>query len=256
MADMTGKEQVKIIEDLSLNAWPSHQLQVYDSWLLRFSYFYTHRTNCVEQIGASLLPLSEKLPYVEHMYREWGTPCIYKISPLLPPDFERALAARGYQTEHVTHNFLLPHVAAFRGDVGLPAVETHPFIPDAWVEALFRLKGTTNIMHKQVVPSMYRAIPKETLSVCVRDSGRVVGTGLGIFDRDYVGVYAIHVHPAYRRRHLARAIVTAILTEAQKRGVSHAYLQVVEGNTPAIHLYNTLGFEYLYTDSFRVKQLY
>lgn len=45
--------QIKTIEDLSLNAWPSHQIQIYDGWLLRFSYFYTHRTNCVEQIGAS-----------------------------------------------------------------------------------------------------------------------------------------------------------------------------------------------------------
>ncbi len=53
---------IKTIEDLSLNAWPSHQIQVYDGWLLRFSYFYTHRTNSVEQIGASLLPLSKKSP--------------------------------------------------------------------------------------------------------------------------------------------------------------------------------------------------
>ena len=47
---------IKTIEDLSLNAWPSHQMQVYDGWLLRFSYFYTHRTNSVEQIGPSILP--------------------------------------------------------------------------------------------------------------------------------------------------------------------------------------------------------
>lgn len=38
-------QDIKTIEDLSLNAWPSHQMQVYDGWILRFSYFYTHRTN-------------------------------------------------------------------------------------------------------------------------------------------------------------------------------------------------------------------
>ena len=42
---------IKTIEDLSLNAWPSHQIELYDGWILRFSYFYTHRTNSVEQIG-------------------------------------------------------------------------------------------------------------------------------------------------------------------------------------------------------------
>ena len=38
------KREIKLIEDLSLNAWPSHQIQFYDGWVLRFSYFYTHRT--------------------------------------------------------------------------------------------------------------------------------------------------------------------------------------------------------------------
>ena len=33
---------IKTIEDLSLNAWPSHQIELYDGWILRFSYFYTH----------------------------------------------------------------------------------------------------------------------------------------------------------------------------------------------------------------------
>lgn len=48
------KREIKLIEDLSLNAWPSHQIQFYDGWVLRFSYFYTHRTNSVEQLGPSL----------------------------------------------------------------------------------------------------------------------------------------------------------------------------------------------------------
>ena len=44
---------IKTIEDLSLNAWPSHQIELYDGWILRFSYFYTHRTNSVEQFDDS-----------------------------------------------------------------------------------------------------------------------------------------------------------------------------------------------------------
>ena len=75
---------IKTIEDLSLNAWPSHQIQIYDGWLLRFSYFYTHRTNCVEQIGASTLPLEEKVPY-----------CEGHIPPGERPAFSRSLPLRG-----------------------------------------------------------------------------------------------------------------------------------------------------------------
>ena len=54
---------IKTIEDLSLNAWPSHQIELYDGWILRFSYFYTHRTNSVEQIGPSTIPVEEKVQY-------------------------------------------------------------------------------------------------------------------------------------------------------------------------------------------------
>ena len=55
-------ENIKKIEDMSLNAWPSHKMELYDGWILRFSYFYTHRTNSVEQFGNSMLPWREKSP--------------------------------------------------------------------------------------------------------------------------------------------------------------------------------------------------
>ena len=47
------EKAIKKIEDMSLNAWPSHKMELYDGWILRFSYFYTHRTNSVEQFGNS-----------------------------------------------------------------------------------------------------------------------------------------------------------------------------------------------------------
>jgi len=37
---------IKQIEDMSLNAWPSHKMELYDGWILRFSYFYTHSQQC------------------------------------------------------------------------------------------------------------------------------------------------------------------------------------------------------------------
>lgn len=274
--------RIKKIEDLSLNAWPSHQIEYYDGWLLRFSYFYTHRTNCVEQLGPSTIPADEKIRHVEDTYRRWGTPSIFKISPLVDPAFDELLASRHYQIEHSNDNMILdfdnddiPAAAGinsgFAADTAVdtlqsvndsaPArklhdglrLETGMFIPPAWIEALFALKGTTNVMHRQVVPSMYQAIPKETICVDIRDRDkRIIGTGLGILDRDYVGVYAIHVHPDFRRKHLGKIIVSTILSEGRRRGACHAYLQVVCGNEPAASLYRSLGFHRLYTDYFRV----
>ena len=108
-------------------------------------------------------------------------------------------------------------------------------------------------MHRAVVPSMYRAIPKETLCIQVRDGKRFIGTGLGILDRNFVGVYAIHVHPDYRRKGIARQIVSMILEEAAHRGITGAYLQVVSDNEPAKNLYRGLGFREFYEYWFRVR---
>ena len=108
-------------------------------------------------------------------------------------------------------------------------------------------------MHLQVVPSMYAAIPKDTICACIRENGTIIATGLGVLDRDYVGLYAIHVQPDHRKKGYARQICTAILSEAAKRGAKYSYLQVVDGNEAALNLYYSLGYSYLYKYWFRVK---
>ena len=72
------EKNIKKIEDMSLNAWPSHKMELYDGWILRFSYFYTHRTNSVEQFGTSTLPWREKVSYCEDVYKRLGSPAIFQ----------------------------------------------------------------------------------------------------------------------------------------------------------------------------------
>lgn len=104
---------------------------------------------------------------------------------------------------------------------------------------------------------MYHAIPKDTLAASItNEDGQIVAIGLGILDRSYMGIYAIHVHPHYRGRKYARSVCTALLNRGKELGMTGAYLQVVEGNTPAKRLYLSLGFEDFYSYWFRVKELF
>ena len=137
------EEQIKKLEDMSLNAWPSHQMELYDGWILRFSYFYTHRTNSVEQFGTSTLPWREKIPYCESVYRRWGTPAILKISPLVSKDFDYVLENRGYEIQHVTN---VMTVDLNQADLSCPCPDTEvkARIPSYWIEGLLNLKKTTN----------------------------------------------------------------------------------------------------------------
>lgn len=248
------KSEIKTIEDLSLNAWPSHQMQLYDGWILRFSHFYTHRTNCVEQVGISHIPVEEKIAYCERIYRRWKTPCIFKITPLCAPGFDSILEERGYHVEHVTDVMCCD----------LDEVEKYPQheevrvgnrISDEWIDALFSIKKNATVVHLKIVPSMYAAIPKDVICASVRKDGRIIATGLGILDRDRIGIYAINVEEGYRRLGIARKVCETLLREGRKMpGVTKAYLQVLSDNTCAIPLYESLGFAKEYQYWFRVKE--
>lgn len=246
------EKSIKKIEDMSLNAWPSHKMELYDGWILRFSYFYTHRTNSVEQFGASTLPWREKVSYCEEEYRRLGSPAVFKISPLVSPDFDYTLENRGYEIQHTTEVMTLDLGEA---TLSYPCdlVTLTDTIPDLWISSLFDLKGMTNAIHRKVVPSMYRAIPKRTICASITCDGTIIATGLGILDRDYIGIYAIHVKEEFRGQGFARQICTALLREGMMREAQHAYLQVVKGNLPARKLYSSLGFRYFYTYWFRVQ---
>lgn len=267
---------MNLIEEISLNAWPSHKIELYDGWLIRFSHNYTHRTNSVQQVGESLIPIEEKIAYCEAMYENYHTPSIFKISPLLDPSFDELLEKKGYQKEHVTEVMTMelsnlhaqePLSAEFEyygRNSGLPScvfydgniiVQLRDRIMDEWITSLFRLNGTTNPTLRRIVPSMFKAIPKETIVAFSEIDGRTVACGLGILDRGHVGLYAIYVDASCRHKGYARAICSTILTEAKKKGAQSAYLQVVQGNTFAKNLYLSLGFSDFYTYWFRSKEL-
>ena len=99
---------MKLIEEISLNAWPSHKIELYDGWLIRFSHNYTYRTNSVEQVGDSLIPIEEKIAYCEAQYRNYHTPSNFKINPLLDSSFDKLLEEKGYEIRHTTEVMTMP----------------------------------------------------------------------------------------------------------------------------------------------------
>lgn len=266
-------EDIKYMEEISLNAWPSYRIELYDGWLLRYSCNYTYRTNSVEQIGASTIPVEEKIAYCEGVYSGLGTPTSFKINPLLDSSFDFLLAHKGYDVKHITEVMtcdlnqvrLMQETGRdylFDNRLNLPTlvhysdtltVQLSAVVTPEWIQGLFHLNGTANPTLRRIVPSMYNAIPKETIAASIEIDGHMVASGLGIRDRDWVGLYAIYVSPSCWRRGYARAVCSTILRQAQLLGAERAYLQVVKGNSRAKMLYQSLGFEDFYTYWFRSR---
>lgn len=261
-----NENHIKKIEELSINAWPSYKIELFDKWIIRFSHQYTYRTNCVEQIGPSSIPIEDKVSYCEDVYARFHTLCNFKINPIMDPLFDKYLDIKGYSIKHETNVMTM----SLNNFISTIPYEEHPdhvncgnditvnvddHITDEWINQLFNLNGTTNPTHLRIVPSMFKAIPKKTIVTSIKDNGRTVASGLGILDRDDLGVYAIYVDEAYRKRHYARAICNTILTKGIKLGARYTYLQVVKYNDPAFNLYRSLGYQYDYAYWFRSKQV-
>ena len=58
---------------------------------------------------------------------------------------------------------------------------------------------------------------------------------------DEGSIVEVAVHPEHRRRGLARELITSAINSAD--GLRTVFLEVRESNTPAVKLYESLGFE-------------
>ncbi len=244
---------IRKIEELSMNAWPSYKIELFDKWLIRFSHQYTYRTNCVEQIGESSIPVCKKVSYCEQIYSDYNTPCNFKISPVVAPDFDDFLKLRGYDIKHITNVMTM----SLKGYKPIKDKNTEvilsDIITDDWITELFTLNHTTNPVHLRIVPGMFKAIPKKTIVAAVIKDGKMAASGLGILDRDDLGIYAIYTSENHRRHGYAYSICNAIIERGISMGANYSYLQVVKDNGSAVSLYEKLGFKYDYTYWFRSK---
>ena len=80
------------------------------------------------------------------------------------------------------------------------------------------------------------------LSVGAFDDGRLVGFTLNGFDGETAYDSGTGVIPSHRRRGLARDMMTFILPRLRDAGARRYPLEVIETNTRAVALYESLGF--------------
>ncbi|HEX9459564.1 MAG TPA: GNAT family N-acetyltransferase [Thermoanaerobaculia bacterium] len=80
------------------------------------------------------------------------------------------------------------------------------------------------------------------LSVGAFDGGRLVGFTLNGFDGETAYDSGTGVVPSHRRQGLARGMITFMLPRLRDAGARRYLLEVIETNTRAVALYQSLGF--------------
>lgn len=250
MTDTAPTNLVRALEERAFNAWPAHQTVFHGGWVFRLSGGYTKRANSVNALvpGAPFDGVREAAAalYVRH-----GLPAVFRITPLAPAEADQALADAGYQ--HFDPSLVLQRPlppGSLPPPDGSTLVSTSPSA--AWLEGFAAANGVA-LHHRNLHRSILDAIAHPGGYALQRDAdGHAVGFGLAVLERHAVGLYDLAVAPGHRGSGRGRALVQALLHWGSEAGATSAYLQVRAQNTPALRLYESMGFRTAYGYHYRV----
>jgi ribosomal protein S18 acetylase RimI-like enzyme len=186
------------------------------------------------------LPLAQKIAACERAFEAEGVPIVFRIPSITPEcGLDAALAARGYRKVDKTSIRLLDLAGFTLQPLGQVELEAHLTLD--WLAAFARFDGMTPVeceTHRAIVA----ATRHPTMFGAIRDGGAVVSVAAAVLQDGFVYFNSVATDPAKRRRGLSWAVMVALLDWAKRHGAAYAHLPVVKTNTPAIALYNRLGF--------------
>lgn len=158
------------------------------------------------------------------------------------PGFDRFklnLARLGYQAGRPTQ-VQIADTAAVLQVTEQPHADLADAPDPAWA-ALFLGEGFDPVDGASRVANLSRA--QGTRYASLREGACTLAAGAGAFSHGWASVHGMRTEQAQRGRGLASRVLAAVAHEALARGIGRMFLQVEEGNAPALALYRRAGFE-------------
>lgn len=241
------------VEEACLNAWPALKEIFYDGWLIRLANGETRRTNSVNVIGRGAYPMEDKIAYCERVYAAHGLPAYFRIRSVDDPALESMLDARGFRAEDETRT-LFCDFARTAPEAPSRVIDIVQGRPNAeWLAAHERFCGRANPNYNARRRLLDLVALPVAFAAARDEAGKIVSVAYGARHDRLVSLQWVATDPAQRRNGYSRATIAALLQWAEAGGASGACLQVLAANTPAVRLYESIGFDReLYRYHYRV----
>jgi len=243
------------LERIMVDGWPPVERAELGGWLLRAAAGFTGRANSVLPLGDPGMSLSDAVDRCETWYDERGLRCQFSLFG--PTGFALAgdplaveLLGRGYEP----FNGAEVRTAATRA---LPSetpgtsgahVLVEPTPSQTWWDTWAAWDARVAPAEEgdaagaaQPARTVLRGSPDQ-LFASMQCDGAVVGVARVAFAHTWAGVSALHVAPGHRRAGVAGQLVSALADASRARGIRCMYLQVAQANSPALSLFERLGF--------------
>lgn len=237
-ADAAAAVDDETVERIAGLGWHGLEEQSLGSWLLRAGEGFTGRSNSVLPLGDPGLPVPRALERVVAFYRERGLPPLFQVPLPLCAGLDLELEAAGWRAYNHTHLLAGPVEAltSLAVDDRLPAPTYERLPSPGWLGGYHYRGSTLPPAAAQVL-----ALGDDPVFVSFVLDGEVAAVGRGIVDEGWLGVTAVTVDEAYRRRGLGSAVMRALGAWGAERGARHVYLQVASENAGALAMYARMG---------------
>lgn len=241
------------LEEAALNAWPALQQMLFDGWILRFADGYSKRANSITPLFPSQQNVLDKIAVCERLYAAHGLPAVFRLLPFASPqELDRVLAQRGYRV--IDQTYVMHCDTQALGRLATPTLALEQVALSDWMH-LLSLLHPTSVTQQQTHARILGLIPATPMYAVLRDAGHVVACGVGVLENDLLGLFDLITESQQRNKGYGTQLVTGMLHWGREHGATHAYLQVLQRNAPAHHLYTKLGFRNAYPYWYRVPPM-
>jgi GNAT superfamily N-acetyltransferase len=222
--------------------WRAPQMQRLGDWLLRAGGGFTGRANSALALGDPGMTLDAALDLTEHWYGDHALPSrIQLLDRETPAGLGDLLDRRGWEVSPLVHVMTgeLGHVLRAAPDLSSAHLELRlDDSPDeSWLACYRQDGGTLPPAAREILTNHPGAI-----FASLRHDGRALAIARATVDDRWAGLFGVEVAAAHRRRGLGAVVSGAALRYAAERGARRTYLQVSADNTPAVELYERLGY--------------
>ena len=250
---MASKEAITDLEHIASLCWPAKEIQSYYGWLLNWSDGITWRANSVHPYGPiENVKLEDAIEFVISFYEKRNTPPAFKLTEAsLPEDLDETLEDMGFEKRMITHVQTVPisHLSCLDPRVAIDLLKA----TDESIRILFQETGFKDEI-KNTRHDIITRITGQKIIARAKIDGKIAGMGLGVVQSDWLGLFSIRTLDRYKRRGVGWSINCALSMWGEENGAQRVFLQVEKKNTPALALYESMGFETMYTYWYRILE--
>ncbi len=248
-------EDVRTVEGCAARAWPPTSITSLSGWQLRYSPGVTNRrANSVLPIyGETAGDVSGRINEVERFYLSKDLPSRFMISPAAQPlDLDAQLEGAGYYIDAPTSVQWASMDDILKSCGASSETELITVPSDAWMAVY--MEGVENIREVALKKELIGRIEADHVLAQISGQDGPVAVGLGVCEREWVGVFCMHTLKTCRGQGLARRLLGGLAHWARQKQVANMYLQVEQDNPVARRFYESAGFVTQYGYHYRTKE--